>query len=165
LLEDLPKRRQLLRAENSFDALVGAIPDRSHLLRSPSRTAAAFSACAVGRRTASASTTTTTAPASSTAHSATSSTTAAASTASSLTTGVLPKVLHLHRLIGQDRADLGLLRGIELQRLSQSCHLLVDHLARIHSRPVGRTLLLRFLALRGGRERDTSHDGRANCRG
>jgi hypothetical protein len=163
LLEHLAKCRQLLRVENCFDSLVGAIPDGAHLLRWPSRTAAAFCAArAVGGGTTSAST------ASSTAHSTSPSTTAPSpspSPSSALTAGVFPQVLHLHCFVGQDRADFSLLRGIELQRLRQFCHPLVDHLTRIHSRPVGGTLLLRILAPRGGGERDTPDDGRANYRG
>jgi hypothetical protein len=80
LLEQLAKARQLLRIENCFDSLVGAIPDGAHLLRRPSRIAAAFcAACAVGRRTTSAPTAPSTFP---------STTTPASSSA--LTAGVFP---------------------------------------------------------------------------
>jgi hypothetical protein len=107
LLEQLPKSRQLLRVENRFDLLVGAIPDGAHLGRSsPSRTAA----CAIGRRA----TTTPAATASSAAPSASPSTAASALPSTALTAPVLSELFHRHCFVGDHRADFGLLRGIEL---------------------------------------------------
>jgi hypothetical protein len=104
LLEQLAISRQLLRVENSFDLLVGAVPDGAHLGRLAPRTAAAFSAaCAIGRRT----TPTPTAP------SAAPSTTLTPRS-SALTSRVFSEGLHLHCFVSEDRADSSLLRGIEL---------------------------------------------------
>jgi Photosynthetic reaction centre cytochrome C subunit len=100
LLEQLAKSRQLLRVENCFDLLVGAIPDGAHLGRwaSPSRTAA----CAIGRRT-----TTTPAPTAP-------STPPSTAPSPALTAPVFSEVFHRHCFVGEHPADFGLLRGIEL---------------------------------------------------
>ncbi len=104
LLEQLAISRQLLRVEGSFDLLVGAIPDGAHLGRLASRTAAAFSAaCAVGRRATPAPTASFAAPS-----------TTLTTRSSALIARVFSEGLHLHCFVGEDRADCGLLRGIEL---------------------------------------------------
>jgi hypothetical protein len=112
LLEQLAKTRQLLGVQNSFDLLVGAIPDGAHLGRWASRTAAAFAAaCGIGRRTTTtaAPTAPSTAPASSSSPSAT-----LTSHSSALTARAFSEILQLHGFVNDDRADSGLLRGIEL---------------------------------------------------
>jgi hypothetical protein len=158
LLEELPISRQLVGVEEFFDLFVGAVPDGAYL----SRWTAAFSAGGIGRRTAvtAAAAAATTAPTthSTTSSAATAATAAAASTThSTMTAAVFPEVLHRHYLIGQDRADPALLRGIELERRRQPLHPLIDHLTWIHS--------LLILTVRAGCESETPDDCRANCRG
>jgi hypothetical protein len=107
LLEQLPKSRQLLRVENCFDLLVGAIPDCARFGRSsPSRTAA----CAIGRRA----TTTTPAPPAPSTSSTAPFTGPSTAPSAALTAPIFSEVLHRHCFVGDHRADLVLLRGIEL---------------------------------------------------
>jgi hypothetical protein len=108
LFEDLAISRELLRVENRFDLLVGAIPDAAHFGGLTSRTTAA---CAIGWRTTPAATATT---APSTAPSTATSTSASASAFTALTARVFSEGLHIHRFVGEDRANSRLLRGIEL---------------------------------------------------
>jgi hypothetical protein len=104
LLEQLAISRHLLRVENSFDLLVGAIPYGAHLGRLVSRTAAtASAACAIGRRTTPASTAPSAAPS-----------TTLTPPSSALTACVFSQGLHIHCFVSEDRADSILLRGIEL---------------------------------------------------
>jgi hypothetical protein len=111
LPENLAISRHLLRVENRFDLLIGAIPDGAHLGRLASGTAATRGIR--WRTAATAATTPAPTAATSTARS-TATSTPSPSTATALTAPAFSEGLHVHGFVSEDRADSGLLRGIEL---------------------------------------------------
>ena len=152
LLEQLAIRCQLIRVEKFFDLLVGTIPDGAHLGRWTA--AAAVGRCAtIGVATPATTAPTTASSAHSTSTSATATATASAAH-STATASVFPEVFHRHYFIGDDRANLALLRGIQFERFRQRRHPLIDHLTGIS---------LLILGLHAGSERETPEDNCTNC--
>jgi hypothetical protein len=96
LLEHLAISRHLLRIQNCFDLLVGAIPDCAHLGRLRSRCAAAIAACTIWR-SAAAPPTTSTSTASSTAPATTLPT-----TLGPLTARIFSEGLDIHCFVRED---------------------------------------------------------------
>jgi hypothetical protein len=109
LLEHLAIRCHLLRVENCFDLLVGAIPDCAHLGRLRSQPGAAVStACTIW------SSATTPASAAATPASSAAPATTLPSTSSPLTARSFSEGLDIHYFVREDRANSALLRGIQI---------------------------------------------------